>query len=169
MKLIMAVSKDGYVARKHDDDMSWTGPFDKAVFRLLTCVGGEIACGSRTAALMPRTLDGRSIHVLSRQPVKPYDPNGPVFKDLKWFQHHHPHGWLVGGQTIAMQALRADLVDEAFLCMSDRRCFPQASEHAERVILGDIIKLSTSHNVGWSLPVELKVGDCTVQVWRRNR
>lgn len=67
MRLIMMGSRDGYVARTRNDDMSWTGKTDKQVFRLLTCVGGTIACGSKTWEMMPKRLAGR--HMI-RGPVE---------------------------------------------------------------------------------------------------
>lgn len=42
LKLIMAVSADGFVSNGPDDHMDWTGPDDKKAFRLLTSVGGVL-------------------------------------------------------------------------------------------------------------------------------
>lgn len=157
MKLLMAVSKDGFVARSQEDDMSWTGPFDKAVFRLLSHVGGELACGSVTYGMLPR-LKGRTVYRLSRRPVVPYNH---VFQDLKWFQHFHPNGWLIGGQEIAVAALREGFVDQAFLCVSDRQAFEGIGSRLSTII--------HDRGIEWALNDKLKVGDTTVEVWQRNR
>lgn len=162
MKLIMAVSKEGYVTRTADDDMSWTGATDKQLFRLLTSVGGHIACGSRTR--MPLSLPGRTLHTLSRKRVVPYNPDGPVYNDLEWFNRCHPDGWLVGGQTIAMEALKQDLVDEAFICMSDRKCFPRPD--GELCRLQEWISFENSRFVSQR---DIKINDVCMTVWRRSR
>lgn len=155
MKLIMAVSKDGYVARERDDDMSWTGPFDKAVFRLLTMVGGEMACGPKTYELMPKDFGGRTLHRLSTRP-RAYLQG---VRDLHWFQANHPDGWLLGGQLIALNAIEMGLVDEAFVCMSDRRVYPT---DGEMCLLGMVLDKHSYTTAG-----AVKIGDVTVHVRRR--
>jgi dihydrofolate reductase len=160
MKLLMAVSKEGYVQRCREDDMSWTGPFDKAVFRLLSHVGGDLGCGPKTYRLMPTRLQGRTMHKLSRG----LDPDGRLH-DLLWFQMEHPNGWLIGGQVLAMSALMQDMVDEAFICVSDRKCFPRQDD-GEQCLLGTII----NDNLGlWIEQSVVSVGDTKVHIWRRNR
>jgi dihydrofolate reductase len=47
MKLIMACSRDGYLAKSANDDMSWTEGDDKKVFKLLT-MGENMGAGSNT-------------------------------------------------------------------------------------------------------------------------
>lgn len=161
MKLIMAVSKDGYVSREPDDDMSWTGSMDKAIFRLLTSVGGEIACGSRTYELMKNlALPGRRVHRLSSRPVQPYDPEGPVYRDLAWFQRTHPNGWLIGGQSIAINALQMGLVEEAYVCQSERKCFP--GDGGECCVLGIELREPV-----WMCQAPINFGDVTVHVHKR--
>jgi len=166
MRLLMAVSKDGYVARRKDDDMSWTGPFDKAVFRLLSHVGGELGCGSRTYDLLPHRLKGRNIHRLSQQPVPPQaaTPASPLVQNLSWFAETYTGGWLIGGLHIAVNALQMDLVDEAFICQSDRSCFP--GDDGELCTLGLLIN---DRGTDWERTDEIKVGDTTVNVWKRRR
>lgn len=171
MKLIMAVSKDGYVTRKADDDMSWTGPIDKAAFRMLTSVGGVLGCGSRTWESMPRCLPGRKLVRLSTKPVVPCDPDGPipVYNDLDWFQANHPNGWLIGGQAIALRALQMDLVDQAYICQSDRNCFPE--ESGEVCLLG-VNELREDHRAAfpkWRRTQEVKLPGVAVHIWNRQR
>jgi len=165
MKLIMAVSKEGYVTRCLDDDMSWTGPSDKTAFRLLTCVGGHIACGSRTWDRMPHQLPGRHLVKLSTSA-----PIGHETPTLDWFEKHHPDGWLIGGQTIALEALKKDLVDQAFIVHSSRLCFPTAS--GDRYTLGSQYHLHEDyqrHNPRWRKSTTLALGDVEVAVWNRQR
>ncbi len=106
LKLIMAVSADGFVARGPTDDMTWTGSTDKRVFRLLTSVGGVLGAGRRTFEQLPR-LEGRTVVLLSR--------NGMALND---FCRLYPDAWLIGGQEVALEALQLNLVDQAFLCNS---------------------------------------------------
>ena len=100
----MACSADGFLARGPDDDMTWTGPADKRVFRVLTGVGGMCAVGTRTWELMP-SLEGRQ--------VIPISQNGYTLARL-WDEH--PDTWLLGGPTVARAALRLGLVSEFHLC-----------------------------------------------------
>ncbi len=105
MRLIMAVSEDGFLARGHDDDMSWTVPLDKKLFRALTSVGGVLAAGRVTFELMPKKLDGgRTLFSLSRRTCV-----------LPGFALRHPGAWLIGGPTIAAVALKDGHIDEVHL------------------------------------------------------
>ena len=104
----MAVSRDGFVATGPEDPMHWTGPLDKAVFKLLTlCSRDPLAAGHPTASLLP-PLAGRSVVPLSRDPSK----GVPLLS----FARRHPDAWLLGGQTVALEAVREGLLDELCLC-----------------------------------------------------
>lgn len=103
MKLLMAVSADGYLCSGPDDDMIWTGTTDKLLFRMLTSVGGVCAVGLNTYHLMP-ALDSRQLIPLSRHGYT-----------LERLQEEHPDAWLLGGPTIAKAALDAGLVTEVHL------------------------------------------------------
>jgi hypothetical protein len=104
----MAVSGDGYLARGPDDDMSWTGPLDKAVFRALTAIGGVVAAGSHTFDLMPKVLHGRTLLRLSRTSILSWS--------LEQLARVQPGAWLVGGPTVVRAALDSNLVAEVHLC-----------------------------------------------------
>jgi dihydrofolate reductase len=109
LKLVMAVSADGFVARGPTDDMTWTGSTDKRVFRLLTSVGGVLGAGRRTFEQLPK-LEGRAVHMLTR------DQSAGL--TLEEFTSRYPDAWLIGGQGVALEALRSRLLDQAFLCRS---------------------------------------------------
>jgi dihydrofolate reductase len=67
MRLIMAVSADGYVSRKGDDAMKWTGRDDKTAFKLMTSAGdGVLGAGTTTFRAMPPTLPGRRLVQITR-------------------------------------------------------------------------------------------------------
>jgi dihydrofolate reductase len=108
-KLLLAVSADGFLARGPDDDMRWTGRDDKAVFRLLTLTGkGPVLVGRKTAELLP-ALPGRTVHAISR------GPKGITLQEASWA---HRDAWLLGGPSVAREALEANLVELAVICQS---------------------------------------------------
>lgn len=100
--MILAVSADGFLARGPDDDMSWTSQTDKKLFRLLTLVGPLLLAGATTAKLLPK-LPGRTVVPLSRR--------GLALSDMQ-----SADGWLIGGPTVAQEALRLGMVRRVFLC-----------------------------------------------------
>lgn len=152
LKVLMAVSADGYVARGEDDDMSWTGSEDKKVFRLLTHVGTDpIGVGAKTFRQMP-PLKGRQLQPISRKRTFFIEhaplPNPLVdgwpettsvrrymiqSKTLEQFFRENLSAWLIGGQTLALSAVRQGLVDQVFLCHNRAMLFggvPLAQELA---------------------------------------
>jgi len=109
VKLIMAVSKDGFVARGEDDDMSWTGPIDKAVFRLLTSTSDVLAVSAKTLQYMPKERPGRGkLYALSTDPRR-----GVALEDLAPIA---PDAWLLGGQELGIYAMKNGFVNKAYLC-----------------------------------------------------
>jgi dihydrofolate reductase len=113
MRLLLASSADGFLARGPNDDMRWTGKVDKAVFRLLTLSSGNdvIFAGSRTFDQMPQLL-GRNVNRLSSK--KPDMVNTTLEEAAKFF----PDAWLIGGPTVALEALKLGMVSRAFICIS---------------------------------------------------
>lgn len=107
MKLLMAVSADGFVARGPDDDMRWTGALDKAIFRLLTM--GEVVGAGRVTYGMMRDLKlkGRDLRLITSNP-------GAGFT-LDSFARNCPRSWLIGGHTAALGALDLNLIDRVYL------------------------------------------------------
>lgn len=151
----MGVSADGYVSRGPDDDMSWLGPVDKKVFRILTGVGGKLACGFKTSQCMPEALDGREVAVIRSDWRK-----GPT---IDHFNREHPDGWLVGGQHIAVNAIAMGLVTEAHICVSSRKAFPDG----EPLHSGDICLLGVAMKGIMTKAMETRLLDVNVEVWRR--
>lgn len=118
MKLLMAVSKDGFLASGPDDKMQWTGVTDKAIFRLLTLSSHHnIFAGRVTAERMP-TLPGRTVMPLSRE--------GMTLLDAAAFD---PKGWLIGGPTVALEALKLKLVTLAIICRVQATLYNGVSFH----------------------------------------
>lgn len=158
MKLIMAVSADGFVSRCPDDDMSWTGMFDKGVFRMLTSVGGDIACGSKSWKLMPKVLPGRRLKCISNDP----------FKGIKLHEFNsgtQGQGWLIGGQTVALSALNIGCyIHQAYICRSARKCFPVQGGEAYRLDK-HLNESSSNYPTKWRRDMCIAHGDTVVEVW----
>lgn len=113
LKLIMAVSADGYLCRGPDDRMGWTGTDDKRLFRLLTTLGGRVLLAGKTTAAMLPPLPGRTVIPLTRE------RSGQEGITLEEAVMSYPDAWLIGGPTVALEALRQQLVDEVVLCWSE--------------------------------------------------
>jgi len=106
MKLIMACSADGYLAKSSKDDMRWTEGDDKKVFKLLT-MGETMGAGSNTYELMKDLkLPGRGLTKISR-----YD--GISLEDFA-----ARNKTLIGGATIARAAFNRNMIDIAYICRS---------------------------------------------------
>lgn len=114
MKLILAVSGDGFLCRGPEDDMKWTGPLDKFIFKLLTLSdGATLLAGSTTFSQLP-ILPGRKVVRISRGQY-------PGALSLPMAQQAYPDGWLLGGPTVARAALEQGLVSKAYICRSPNR------------------------------------------------
>lgn len=148
LKLVMAVSADGFVARGPTDDMTWTGSTDKRVFRLLTSVGGILGAGRRTFEQLPK-LEGRTVVPLSR--------NGMTLTE---FVSRYPDAWLIGGQEVALEALRLHLLDQAFLCRS-REAFL-------RFGIKDEITLRLMRSPAWQQKPAICFAETFVDVWENH-
>ncbi len=110
MKLILAVSQDGFLARGPDDNMTWTGPLDKFAFKLLTLSDGlPLYAGSATFDSLP-PLKGRKVYRLSQD-------GSPESMSLEQAWTNNENAWLIGGPAIAEKALHAGYVDRVFLCV----------------------------------------------------
>lgn len=113
LRAIMAVSADGYVSRGPDDDMSWTGPEDKRLFRTAT-EGCAIGAGTTTWRLMKDLeLPGRKLVRISRAPLRKLENES--IRTLGGFAETYPDGWLIGGQTVLLAGIDEGLVDRVLL------------------------------------------------------
>lgn len=108
IRLLMAVSADGFVARDDKDDMKWTGLTDKNVFKLLTSVGCVCAVGKKTFALMPELPERRVI------PISRSGEGGMTLDELYEFARKRDI-WLLGGQTVALRAIHKGMVAEVYV------------------------------------------------------
>jgi hypothetical protein len=161
MRLIMAVSADGYVARGEQDHMQWLGHEDKALFRALTSVGGDCWVSRKSSHMMPINLAGRKLHRVSRQ---------PGFIDLDTLRRLPSEDWLLGGQTLALLALsltkyplqEAPLVTEVHLCRSNRSAFPAPGEGIPDVIT----PLLLAHGQQYAMRTMFGHRDLTHEVYR---
>lgn len=153
LRLVMAVSADGFMSKREDDDMSWLGPDDKAVFRILTGVGGVLGAGSGTVRNMPRSLPGRTVVCLSRSGVTLGD-----------FVERHPGAWLLGGPELARQALLTGLLDEVHLCRSRRLAAPVSGFGAWPDVITPLLE---ARSLVWGKRMSTTFGDTTVENWAR--
>jgi dihydrofolate reductase len=119
LRLVMAVSANGYLATGPNDDMSWTGLDDKQVFRLLTSVGGPLLAGRLTAEKLPN-LHHRSVIPVSKGQLH----------DLSVI---YPDAWLIGGSTIAYSALRTGYVKSAWMCHSEKNIQGTSAYYADHL------------------------------------
>jgi dihydrofolate reductase len=139
MKLILAVSSDGYLARGPTDDMAWTGRIDKFTFKLLTLSDGcELLAGSTTHRQLP-SLPGRPVRRITRK------INEGV--SLKEAYRRFPDAWLLGGPTVALEALKRGMVDRAFICR-----VPYDMCTGDAHLVGDVSKAVSAASVLAWLP-----------------
>lgn len=109
MKLMLAVSQDGFLCTGESDDMRWTGRSDKLLFKWLTMTGGPVIVGRKTAALLP-ALKHRQVHHISRSPA--------LGITLEEAARQFPDAWCIGGPILAEEALKHGLIDRAFIVRS---------------------------------------------------
>jgi dihydrofolate reductase len=164
LKVIMAVSADGYVSRGPADDMRWTGKKDKAIFKLLTMTGGELGVGRRTAAHMPPSLPGRTLHVLSHSGAVLDGVRAPPMR-LGEFVAKYPGAWLIGGQTIVLEALELGLVDEVHLCRLPVDVFEFPGQKLA-LAQDDMITPFLEKSHGFMRVGKTRVDDVGVEHWR---
>lgn len=161
LRSIIAVSKDGYMTRKVDDDMQWLGQTDKKIFRLLTASSGIIATSKKTAALMPKALDGRRLFTLSREFQGTEDG---VIRDLKWFYRNFGshQAWLIGGQELLLVALKERYIGEVHICRSSRNAYPPSHYKSIKDKVSDFLEKDTR----WYKTMETWFLDVQVHCWR---
>ena len=161
MKLIMAISRNGYVARSASDDMSWTGPIDKAVFKLLTSTHPVLAVSAKTLEYMPKSLPGRGKrYALSTDPRK-----GVSLEDMTRFA---PDAWLLGGQEIALYALKNGFVTKAYLCIADTDVEPGPGAIQDRLRpYFEGRRYVKGRGSWWDQTLRVTIDSLMVEVWER--
>lgn len=161
LNLVLAVGRDGFMARSPEDNMQWTGAMDKSIFKLLTSVGQVVGMSNRSADLLPsKGLVGRTVVRLSRSGLT-----------LSGFAENYPGAWLGSGYNLTQQALAQDYVRSVFICHLDRDCcgpkgraaYPQAMEDPTRRYITGM----TGAQRGWHLEHTIHLGDVAVAVHRR--
>lgn len=161
LNLVLAVGRDGFMARSFEDKMQWTGATDKAIFKLLTSVGQVVGMSNRSANLLPsKGLVGRTVVRISRTGLLLHD-----------FAESYPGAWLGSGYNLTQQALEQNLVRSIFLCHLDRDCCGPAGRVAYPHALEDptrrYITGMAGAQRGWSLEHTIHLGDVAVAVHRR--
>lgn len=159
LRSIIAVSKDGYVAREEFDDMMWLGRTDKKIFRILTASCGIMATSKKTAALMPKKLDGRKLFTLSR---KVQDGDFSTH-NLDWFYDHYTshEAWLIGGQELLLKALKEKYIGEIHICKSSNFAYP-----IRNMGIKDEITKFLQTDIHWNMAMATQLLDVEVQCWR---
>jgi dihydrofolate reductase len=125
MKIIYATSADGFIARSSNDDMKWTGHFDKNIFALLTRVHDQPIGMSRNTRELAGNLPNHCV-TITRHPDKNQTGTGSFRNEmtLENFRHYWPNGWLGGGPAIWLDALERHWVRQVIVCRLDRNAFP---------------------------------------------
>src|SRR5690606_28588783 len=155
LKLLMAVSLDGYMARGVDDDMAWTGQTDKRIFRILTGVGGQVGVSARSGLHMPR-LPCREVTVLSTVGVT-----------VEEYARAHPVAWLVGGPTLAAHALLRGLLEEVHLVRVSRCANPESGQGIGDTV-SHIIEERYFRGYQWEHALTTCLDVAQVETWRRH-
>lgn len=179
LRLILASSADGVLAMGRDDPMHWTGKDDKTAFRLLTQVGGVCAAGRTTWKQLPK-LKGRRVMCLSRTPGYAMSSRPLLTKyeaipidatcalehtvTLGGFAHAHPGGWLLGGPTVAQEALDAHLVDQVFMCRAPAQL---RGGPFDGDFIPDRITPQLRDGPQWHLSQRIRLGETDVECWSR--
>lgn len=121
LKLIVAMDPSGVIGR--DGDMPWHYPEDFKRFKRRT-MGGVLIMGRKTYESLPKkTLPGREIVVVTRQPdYKAPHVAGGLLRAIQVASraNYDTFGgvgtlWIAGGENVYTQALGASLVEEVDL------------------------------------------------------
>ena len=105
MKAIFVESKNGYLAKGADDDMSWTPSLDKKLFKLLTyAYGGVCVVSLNTYQLLPKKMlfdENRKFIIAEKC--------GP--RSLYNLNKAYPNAVLIGGPKFLRAAYEAKVID----------------------------------------------------------
>lgn len=153
LKMVMAVSKEGYVARGPRDNMAWTGSLDKALFRLLTLSDPVVGMSKRTLDLLPgkqweKGLPGREVVELSR-----------FGTTVEKFALDHPGAWLAAGPSLGIAAIEAGVVKRVFMCHLRHMSIGVLDAKAIRDPITPHITGAYGHNKGWYMKASIPIQD----------
>lgn len=163
LKLIMSVSGDNYFCAHASDDMSWTGPWDKKAFALLTCTEhGICGAGAATYKVMPPLLRGREIYKISRTPSRDADTIS-----LSYFKDLAPHGWILGGPTFAKALFLTSQLGEIILCKNIVNLKNKFGELDKKYEASWLINGLMDSQL-WRIGNSIMLGDVLIQFWRRS-
>ena len=105
MKAIFVESLNGYLARGANDDMLWTPPLDKKIFKLLSfAFGGVCVCSAHTYKLLPDAMRGDK----NRRFIIA-DKTGE--NSLVALNKKYPNGVLIGGPRFLTAAYNVGVID----------------------------------------------------------
>ena len=105
MKAIFVESKNGYLAKGPEDDMTWTPSLDKKIFKLLTYVyGGVCVVSPHTYQLLPKKMlyEGDRRFIIAEK----YGP-----RSLYNLNKAYPDAVLIGGPKFLKAAYDAKVID----------------------------------------------------------
>lgn len=153
LRIVMVSSSDGYAARGLDDDMNWTGAFDKALFKLLTLQGDGVCLTSRrTRKNMPELLPGRKLLEVSRYGL-----------GLRAAASLYPAACLVGGPTLALEAIKLNIVSSLTIVVVRKILGSGLSIAPVQQAMGELAEHGTTRH-----DVKFGPGLPQVIVWKRS-
>jgi len=107
MQLILGLSKNNFIAKSENDDMTWLKG-DKNIFRLLSSAGQGINfISKKSSKFMPESLKGRELMIISR--------SGNHYWTLEEANKYFKTANLLGGQTLALEAINKNYITDIFL------------------------------------------------------
>lgn len=125
IRLMVAITADGKIARNADHFPDWTGKADKKLYVQITKKAGVMIMGSKTFDIIGRVLPGRKTVVMTRNPerrsdredlVFTSDPAEKVLTDLA--NQGYAEAIVVGGAQINQLFAANGLIDELILTIS---------------------------------------------------
>jgi dihydrofolate reductase len=125
VKLVMAVTVDGKIARSADHFPDWTGKEDKRLFVEITRNAGVVIMGSKTFDTIKKPLPGRKNVVLSRNKKRvskwdnlifTHEKPALILKQLE--QEGYKKAVLAGGASINSLFAEANLIDEIYITIA---------------------------------------------------
>ena len=79
VRLMVAITADGKIARNSDHYPDWTGKADKKLYVEITKKAGVMIMGSKTFDIIGRVLPGRKTVVMTQNPERRSDREDLVF------------------------------------------------------------------------------------------